>query len=289
MRAEGFESRWSARWAGGWALTRVAFGLAAIDAQLARWPDVRAALAVPELVFASGPTRISDHVLLGPVAAWILWGVAFLPLVGVILGRSWARAGVLSWFVLHASLLAALGLNVRAPERFVFLLVVALLFSPIDEPALHRKWRSPAPRWLLILLYSSLYGSTGWLKLIVDPAWWTGDALRYDLVERFHAGGVLATWLSGHPALCLAMSWFTLGFEALFPILVWWPAATPWLLLVGVGMHLGIGALMHVGPLGTMAMSAYPALCDPDRAEALWKRAVGVLDRVRGLRGGTLG
>lgn len=274
----------TARWAGGWAGTRIAYGLAAIDAQAARWRDVRDALAVPEIVFASGPTRIADHVLLGPAPAWTLWAAAFVPAVGVVVGGRGTRAAVLGWFLLHAALLAALGLNVRAPERFIFLLTLCLMWAPIGERGLTRAWRSPASRWLLMLLYASLYGSTGWLKLIADPSWWTGDALRYDLVERFHAGGALATWLSGHPALCLGMSWFTMGFEALFPFLIVWPAATPYLLLAGVGMHLGIGALMHVGPLGTMAVAGYPALCDPDRAHALWKKFGEAVRRVRGQR-----
>lgn len=280
MRGDGV---FSARWAGGWAATRVLFGLAAVDAQLARFPDVRGALVSPALVFASGPTRITSHVLLSPAEAWVLWGVAFVPLAAVLWGGRWTKPGIVAWLVAHLGLLMTMGLNVRAPERFLVWLVIGLLLAPVGERALTTKWRSPAPRWYLVVLMSALYGSTGWLKLLVEPAWRSGDALRYDLVERFHAGGALATWLSGHPALCVAMSWFTLGFEASFPFLIGWAAATPWLLAAGVAMHVGIGALMDVGPLGTLAMSTYPALCDPDRARAIAEK-ITLLARRWGLR-----
>lgn len=275
----GAEHAFAPRWAGGWAATRVLFGLAALDAQLARWPDVRDALAVPGIVFASGPTRVTDTVLLGPGAAWTLWAVGLLPVVGVLLGGRWAKPGVLGWFVLHAGLMASLGLNVRAPERLIAWLVLGLLLAPLGERALHRRWRSPAPRWYLMVVFSALYGSTGWLKLLAEPAWRTGEALQYDLVERFHAGGALATWLSGQPVLCQGMSWFTLAFEASFPLLIWWAPATPWLLLAGAAMHLGIGTLMQVGPLGTMAVAMYPALLDPDQARALHGRWQAWRDR----------
>lgn len=260
------------RWAGGWAAARVAFGVAALDAQLARISDVRHALAVPELVFASGPTRITDTVMWGAGPAWALWALGLVPVVGVLVGGRWAKPGVLGWFGLHAALLGTLGLNVRAPERLIFWIVVGLLLAPIGERALDRKWRGPAPRWYLMVVFSALYGSTGVLKLIAEPAWWSGTALRYDLLDRFHAGGALATWLSAQPELCLVMSRFTVLFEASFPLLIWWPAATPWVLLAGACMHLGIGTLMSVGPLGTMAVAMYPALCDPDRAQAIWAR-----------------
>ena len=41
-----------------------------------------------------------------------------------------------------------------------------------------RARRSPAPRWLLLLVACALYGSTGWLKATMEPAWWTGEALE---------------------------------------------------------------------------------------------------------------
>lgn len=266
MRGDGI---FRARWAGGWAATRVLFGLAVVDAQIARFQDVRGALVTPKLVFASGPTRITSHVMLSATEAWALWGLAFVPLAAVLWGGRSTKPAITVWLVAHLGLLMTMGLNVRAPERFLVWMVVGLLLAPVGERALATKLRSPAPRWYFVVLMSALYGSTGWLKLVVEPAWRSGDALRFDLVERFHSGGALATWLSAHPALCVAMSWFTLIFEASFPFLIGWAAATPWLLVAGAMMHLGIGTLMDVGPLGTLAMSTYPALCDPDRARGI--------------------
>jgi hypothetical protein len=271
--AAAFSAAFAPRWAGGWTLARWLFTLAALDTHVARVASVRDALAAPGLVLSSGPSRIADHVLLGAPGAWALWGAGLVGLIGLGAGGRTARPGLILWFVSHAALLVALGLNVRAPERLMVFVAITLLFGPLHERGLTQKARSPAPRWFLLVCFGALYGSTGWMKLLEEPAWWTGEALRYDLVDRHHAGGALAAWLSGQPALCRVVSWGTMAFEAGFPLLIGVGALTPWLLSVGVVMHLTIGMLMDVGPLGTVALSMYPVLLDPDAARRLYERA----------------
>lgn len=261
------------RWAGGWTLSRWLFTAAALDAHLGRVGSVQDALVAPDLVLSSGPARIADHVLLGSSGAWALWAAGLVGLVGLGVGGRFAKPGLVLWFLAHAALLVAMGLNIRAPERLFVLVTIGLLLAPVHERGLTAKARSPVARWFLIVVFASLYGSTGWMKLLEEPAWWTGEALRYDLVDRHHAGGALAAWLSGQPALCRLFGWGTITFEAGFPFLIGLAPLTPYLLAAGLAMHLSIGLLMDVGSLGTLSMAMYPVLLDPDVGRAMYHRA----------------
>lgn len=259
------------RWAGGWAVSRVCFALAAIDAQIGRFPHIRDALAAPSMVFNAGPAHLSDHVLLAPAVAWSVWGAGFLGLVALLRGGRVAKPGLWLWVLSYAAVVAGCGLNVRVPERFIFWAVLALSIAPIGEPGLLRKDASPFARYGLLVVFGSLYLSTGLMKSLEEPAWWSGTALAYDLVDRWHAGGPLAVFLSAHPTLVWLASLYTLVFEVGFVFAILWPRWSRWVLLMGMGMHLGIGSLMEIGPLGAMVLAFYPVLLNPDDARRLWR------------------
>ncbi len=259
------------RWAGGWAVSRVLFALAAIDAQIGRFPHVRDALAAPTIVFNVGPAHIADRVLFSPALAWGVWFLGFLGCFGLLRGGALAKPGLWVWALSYAALVAACGLNVRVPERFIVWAVLALSIAPIGEPGLLKKDASPFARYLLLVVFGSLYLSTGLMKSLEEPHWWDGTALAYDLVDRWHAGGPLAVFLSGQPALVWVASAYTLVFEVGFVFGVLWPRWSRWVLLMGLGMHLGIGSLMDIGPLGAMVLALYPVLLNPEDARRIWR------------------
>lgn len=261
------------QWAGGWALARVLFAVAALYTHLKRFVHVGDALAAPTLVFSTGPAHVADRVLLSAPAAWTLWGLGLVGLVGLFRGRGWAKPGLWLWFLAHAALVVALGLNVRVPERFLVWAVLGLTLAPLDQVGLTRAMCRPVARLYLLVVYGSLYLSTGLMKLLEEPGWRDGTALAYDLVDRFHGGGALAVFVSGNPLLCRAASLGTLAFELLFVFLVPFRRSNPGLLAAGVAMHLGIAALMDVGALGWLALSLYPVLLDPEWARTRWESA----------------
>ncbi len=260
------------RWAGGWAATRILFGVACALAHLSLIGPVQDALLLPQFTFATGPLAGPGRVLLSPLSAWLLLGASLLGDGLTIRGGRMALPGLVMSFIGGLSLKYALGLDVRAPDRLMAWMVLGLLLGPLTRTGLHRETRGPAARWFLMVVFSALYGSTGWMKALEEDGWWTGTALAYDLVDRFHGGHLLGVWLSGHPSLTLLLSWGTLLFEMSFPFLVWLPAANPWILLAGLGLHGGIALLMDVGPLGMVAVSAYPVLLEPEIARRLARR-----------------
>jgi hypothetical protein len=118
----------------------------------------------------------------------------------------------------------------------------------------------------------AIYGSTGLLKLVHEPGWFDGSVLQLHLVSPF-AYGPLATFVSGHRWLCMPMCWWTLFFEAGFPFLVIWKRTNPWLLLLGIGFHTGLLAMMYVGPFALVSWTAYPVLLHPEVARDVYLRA----------------
>jgi hypothetical protein len=258
------------RWGGGWAAARVLFALAMAVNQLRRAAHVQDALMHPQIVFAAGGGRVADHVLLAPAVAWALWGAGLVALGMLARGGRCARPGLVIWALAYAALVLGCGLNVRVPERMMFWATIGLWLGPVDQPLDCRA--SPVARLYLLVVLGSLYLSTGLMKLLEEPAWWDGTALRYDLVDRFHAGGALAVWLSASPGLACAASWYTVIFEVGFVFLVGWPRLNPWVLGAGVLMHAGIAALMDVGALGMSVVALYPVVLDPETAERWWRR-----------------
>jgi hypothetical protein len=113
-----------------------------------------------------------------------------------------------------------------------------------------------------MILFASLYGSTGFKKAM-QPGWWSGEILALDLLDRWHGGGPLAVWLSGQGGLVQVASVFTILVELSWPLLVWSRRANPWVLAAGMALHLGIGVVMDVGMLGWLALSMYPVLLEP--------------------------
>ncbi|MES2637960.1 MAG: HTTM domain-containing protein [Myxococcota bacterium] len=266
-------------WAGGWTATRLAFGAVSLVFLLLRGRDLADAYAATDMVFANWPLFLANYVRITLPTAWALWGVGIVGLLGVLAGGRWMRPGLLLWVVGDWTLLAAESLNIKAHDRLGLWIALGLFLSPAAERALSTKWRSPASRWYLLIVYAGIYGSTGWLKLMEESSWWTGEVLAFHLLHRHFGGGALAAWVSGQVWLVAPMGWATILFEASFPLLVWSRRLNPWLLALGASFHLGIAALMNVGPFSWVALSAYPVLLHPEVAQRIYERARGFFPR----------
>jgi hypothetical protein len=79
------------------------------------------------------------------------------------------------------------------------------------------------------------------------------------------------------------LTYGTLATELALGILVWNRRARPWVLLVGVGLHLSIGWSIRVGFFGLGMFVLYIAFADPDWAAA---KILAVRDAIARRRGG---
>jgi len=261
------------QWAGGWALSRVLLALAALAGHLPRAWGIGDVYGVQDLVFTMGPMTLNNHVQWSEGTAWGLWAAGLIGLGGLLFGGRAAKPGLLLWFGTTVLLLVNETLNVKAYDRLFMWVTLAFLFAPISERKLTTKWRSPAGRWLLLIVFMALYGSTGWLKALKEPTWWTnGDVLSYHTLHHYFGMKPVGVWASTQKWLLMPMCWVTVIFEAAFPVLVWIRRVNPWLLVVGALMHIGIRLFMNVGPFSYLALAVYPVLLHPEVAHQWWER-----------------
>ena len=132
-------------WAGGWAATRVLWALAAFLAHTPRITGIGDVYAAPDMIFASGWYRLSELFYMTPTHAYLLWAIGMLGIGMVAFGGRSFRPGMLLWLIGTWSLLSYEALNIKAYDRLLTWIALALIFSPAGERDLAHKYRSPAP------------------------------------------------------------------------------------------------------------------------------------------------
>jgi hypothetical protein len=140
-------------------------------------------------------------------------------------------------------------------------------------------WDTPqVPPWGVRLLQIQLcivYMTTGLAKLqgyfIEEPAtWWDGTSIYYVLhnITRARVAWVelpLPLWAT------YVMTWTTVWWETLFPLLVLWRWTRKWTLWLGVALHLGIYPAVEVGWFSFYTLALYGVWVPGDFWDR-WKR-----------------
>lgn len=137
--------------------------------------------------------------------------------------------------------------------------------------------RAPWPLRLIQIQVSVLYLSTVWHKMQGD-LWREGTAVSYALrladIHRFPTPAALTDSV----VIAELLTFGTLALELGLAILVWNRAARPWILTLGVTLHLGIEYSILVGFFSATMLTAYLAFVPPDTASRWILR---VRDRLR--------
>jgi hypothetical protein len=141
-------------------------------------------------------------------------------------------------------------------------------------------WDFPArPIWPLRLVQvqvSILYVAAVWAK-VRGVTWNDGTAVSYAFriedIARFPVPGFVTDSL----VLVNLLTFGTLAVELSIGILVWNRVLRPWVLLLGVGLHLGIDYAVRVGFFSYAVLVAYVAFVPPETARAI---ILGMRDRL---------
>ena len=185
-------------WAGGWTATRYLFVFAGILEHGWRVTAIEDAYAAPDMVFASGVFRVAEYVTLTPPMGYALWALSILGLFCVAYGGRLLRPGLLLWALAAWTLMGNEALNVKAHDRLLTWVAIAIWISPAHERGLTHKYRSPAARLFLLIAFCAIYGSTGLAKHLHEASWWeNGEVLAYHFLNFHHGGNALAVWMSG--------------------------------------------------------------------------------------------
>jgi hypothetical protein len=265
------------------ALFRVAFGLLALGYTLSLAP-VLFAFYSDDGILPAQPTY-SGTLAWGMLgffpsdAAVVLF--YFLLLVGTIalLAGFRARLAALVVFVCLISFGRRDPWVLNSGDLLVQVLAFYMLFMPsgtalsvdrwLGEPA--RFWEFPAraiwPLRLLQVQVSILYLAAVWAK-VRGITWNDGTAVSYafriDDIARFPVPGFVTDSL----ILVNLLTYGTLAVELSIGILVWNRVLRPWVLLLGVGLHLGIDYAVRVGFFSYAVLVAYIAFIPPDAARS---------------------
>ncbi len=120
------------------------------------------------------------------------------------------------------------------------------------------------------LCFIYLWGGLGKLE---GETWWNGEAIWLTAASLDYQSNDL-TWMIHFPWLYQSLSVATWAWEISFPILVWQSRFRPWVLLVGVSMHLGIGMFLGMWTFGLAMIFIYLAFVPAETYER-WLIKIG--------------
>jgi hypothetical protein len=269
------------------ALFRIAFGLVAVGWTVSLIPDVMTFYG-PDGILPSPPERQPFQFGL---LFWFPSPAVVIAVVAATLGA--AIAVTVGAFTRTASVLLALGIMCleqrnfyvtnagdSAIRNFAFLLALtpagAALSVDRFREARDRFWEFPARApWGLRLIQIQI--SVGYLAAVwkksVGEMWRNETAVSYALrmedIERLPT----PSFVTGSASITGALTLGTLLIEFALGVLVWNRVFRPWVLVLGVCLHLGIDWSMLVGFFSWVMIASYLTFVPPETATR-WVLAV---------------
>lgn len=263
-------------------VVRVAFGLVATAWMLSLIPVLQPFFGpdgiIPDHELTGGAWSLFTLVA-GTPLIWVLWIAGLLGAVALTIGFQ-TRVAALVVFVVLLSVTRWAPLAFNAGDGLMRIVAFYVLLMPAGSAASVDRWRVDRegmwsfPRhapWALRLAQiqlSVIYLSTVWEKA-GGALWRDGTAVSYAVrvseVSRFPVPSVI----TGSPLLGEVATYGTLGAELAIGVLVWNRAARPWVLGLGVLLHLSIELTLTVGFFSAAMMTLYLAFLPPTRAEQL--------------------
>jgi hypothetical protein len=220
----------------------------------------------------------------GSPLIWVLWLAGVLGAVALTVGFR-TRLAALVVFVVVMSVVRSAPLAFNAGDGLLRLVALYVLLMPAGSAASVDRWRADPehvwtfPRrapWALRLAQiqiSVIYISTVWEKA-AGARWRDGTAVSYAVRIGELSRLPVPSFVTDSPLLAELATFGTLAAELAIGILVWNRAARPWVLALGVLLHLSIELTLAVGFFSVTIVTLYLAFLPPRRAEQvlLWVR-----------------
>jgi putative effector of murein hydrolase LrgA (UPF0299 family) len=276
-------------------LFRLAFGLVALGYTISLAPALFAFYS-DDGILPAQPTYTGTLAwgLLGwfqsDGALIVLYFLLLISAIALLVGFQ-TRVAALVFFVCVVSFGRRNPWVLNSGDLLVQVLAFYMLFMPAGLAVSVDRWLK-APRglfdfpvraiWPLRLVQvqvSILYIAAVWAK-VRGTTWNDGTAVSYAFriedIARFPVPGFVTDSL----VLANLLTFGTLAVELSIGMLVWNRVLRPWVLLLGVGLHLGIDYAVRVGFFSYAVLVAYVAFVPPDAARSFLLGARGRLSRV---------
>jgi hypothetical protein len=217
-------------------------------------------------------TYSSDNALL------IGWGILLAAAVALMVGWH-SRLAAFLVFVLILSFERANPLIFNAGDTVIRIEALFLALAPCGAAlSLDQRRRTgsfwtaqeirPWPLRLLQIQLSIIYLSTVVAKL-AGQTWQNGTAVAYSLRQRDMLVFQPPGWLLDNLLIANVLTWGTLTIEVAIGVLVWKRKWRPWVLAMGVMLHLSISFFLDVGFFSVAMFVLYLAFVPPERVQAL--------------------
>lgn len=220
----------------------------------------------------------------GSPLIWVLWLAGVLGAAALTVGFR-TRLAALVVFVVIMSVTRSAPLAFNAGDGLLRLVALYVLLMPAGSAASVDRWRADPghvwdfprrPPWALRLAQiqiSVIYISPVWEKA-GGAGWRDGTAVSYAVRIGEVSRLPVPSFVTGSPLLAELATYGTLAAELAIGVLVWNRAARPWVLALGVLLHLSIELTLAVGFFSVTIVTLYLAFLPPRRAEQVlrWGR-----------------
>lgn len=257
------------------ALWRIAFGLVALAWTVALGPDLFTFFS-DDGIQSTQPRGWSWTLLEqtpGGVALVALYSLLLLACLALIVGFQ-SRLAALIVFVLMLSFQRRMPWILNSGDVVLRVTAFFMIFAPSGAALSVDRWRNARDRfwefpkrapWALRLMQvqlSVIYLSAVWSKMQGDT-WNNGTAVYYAFsVNSIHRFPV-PDFVLENVLLVNLLTYGTLLAEASIGVLVWNRVARPYVLALGVGLHLGIDYAIEVVLFSQAIFVAYTAFVSP--------------------------
>ncbi|HEY8403521.1 MAG TPA: hypothetical protein VIK71_02820 [Flavobacteriales bacterium] len=167
----------------------------------------------------------------------------------------------------------AMMLYYSAPQAFnsgILFMSLMAFYSVFVYTKAESSWNiviSNLARLTMVVQVVAIYSLSSWFKLIGEH-WVKGDALYYALNIDVYSSQFWQK-LSQFPVWCSIITYLTLGYQLLFPLLLLLKKQRHWVLLIGVLFHLMIGIVMHLWDFAFAMIFCYALFMKEEQAKFL--------------------
>jgi hypothetical protein len=213
---------------------------------------------------------------LGSVAGTVLFVALVCSFSAMTVGFR-SDLAVFSSFVGQVALTHWNNLPLSSAHQVVTVLLFCLIWAPTGQVwSLDARWRhtipQPAPAWPLWLMrvqIAIVYLSSG-LHKFAYPMWRDGSAVHWaQNLNAFHR--FPWPWPASLAPVEAFLTWSTLFFELTFWAFVLFRKTRPWILLAGIGLHLGLFLALELGPFSPLMIASYLCYLAPETTAKLFR------------------
>lgn len=209
----------------------------------------------------------------GPAMLWGSTIVFLVSLLSMAFGFypriSAAIATFLHISFMHRNMGIVYGLDMISVFFLLYLTFAKTDFKSEDGDAWSRLLTSVSLR-LIQIQVCVIYAYSGWEKL-KGVTWWKGEAIwtvfANAQIARWHMN-----WVAHFPLVISVATYATLIFEIYFPALVWNRKLRIWVLLIGVGLHLGIGVVVFIPFFAALMVVSYASFLTDEESASVLRR-----------------